>query len=247
MKPLIGVTTYGRYETEFQNTDYGPIYFTTADYVDAIRKAGAQIVLVSPGESVFPDILDRLDGIVFSGGADIDPVQYGGDRGHPALGRHDGERDRVEIAGVRASLGHPDMPILCICRGMQVLNVALGGTLFEEVSDREDSGPHRDPDGEPVMHEARVLAGTRTAAALGTLHAHVSSEHHQGLRTAASVLTVTAWAPDGLIEAVEHVDHPWCIGVQWHPEITARTDPVQQRLFNVLVSAAQEHCNRAGG
>ncbi len=130
------------------------------------------------------------------------------------------------------------MPTLAICRGIQVVNVALGGTLYEHVPDVFGKAvPHQaDPPG-PVAHDVEVEPGSRLENVLGTRRCSVPSHHHQAVRDVAPGLLVTARASDGVIEAIERPDHPWFIGVQWHPELSAADDPIQQRIFGALVAA----------
>lgn len=241
MKPVIGVTTYGRFEQGMKSTHYDSFYVLPVDYALSVRRAGGVPLYLPPGEDLFPGVLDRLDGIIFSGGADIDPAHYGGDTEHPALTDLDPERDEAELIGIRAAVARADMPILCICRGFQLLNVALGGGLVEHVPDLGKGDMHRDAEGLWALHETAVEApDSKIAAVLEEARPLGTSGHHQALKTVAEPLTVTARASDGVIEAVEHVDHPWCLGVQWHPEVTADKDPVQQRLFDALVREAAE-------
>ena len=239
MNPIIGVTTYGRHEHQLRSTHYDSLYFLPSVYADAVRAAGGIPVMLPPGEGLFPEILDRLDGIIFSGGADIDPERYGGDREHPSLGPLDAERDAAEIAGVKAALARGDVPILCICRGIQILNVALGGNLVEHVPDLGNGDMHRNDAGHWTLHEADIEGASKTAEALLATVSRGTSGHHQAIKTLAAGLKASGWASDGIIEAVEHEAHPWCIGVQWHPEITAGSDPIQQNLFDALVKAAK--------
>lgn len=241
MKPVIGVTTYGRFEQRMKSTHYDSFYVLPADYALAVRRAGGIPLYLPPGEDLFPAVLDRLDGIMFTGGADIVPTHYGGDATHPELTDLDPERDEAELTGIRAAIKREDMPILCICRGFQLLNVALGGTLVEHVPDLGNGDMHRDETGLWALHAAELEPGdSKTAAVLGTSSPLGTSGHHQALKTVAGPLTVTARAADGVVEAVEHVNHPWCLGVQWHPEVTAGDDPVQQNLFDALVREAGE-------
>jgi putative glutamine amidotransferase len=239
MKPVIGVTTYGRFEQSMKSTHYDSFYVLPTDYALAVRRAGGIPLYLPPGEDLFPAVLDRLDGIMFTGGTDIDPQQYGGDMAHPELTDLDLERDAAELIGIRAAIERANMPILCICRGFQLLNVALGGTLVEHVPDLGKGDMHRDDAGLWALHEAEVEPrDSKTAAALGTTRPLGTSGHHQALKAVAAPLAITARASDGVVEAVEHADHPWCLGVQWHPEVTAGQDPAQQNLFDTLVREA---------
>ncbi len=236
--PLIGLTTYhSRGEGE---------YDLPAEYVDSVRRAGAVPLLLPPGESRWADILERLDAVIFTGGGDISPEAYGG-IDHPALYMVDRERDASELTLARGAVD-AGLPTLGICRGVQVLNVALGGTLVEhlpdvvgeEVAHRDEAaGPGDDRSAGPIDHMVSVEPGSRLAEVVGALEFRCSSWHHQGLGGVAPRLDVVARAPDGTIEAVELGSHPWLLGVQWHPELMAATDPIQQRLFNGLARAAK--------
>ena len=239
MKPVIGVTTYGRHEQSMKSTHYDSFYVLPVDYALSVWRAGGIPLYLPPGEDLFPAVLDRLDGIVFSDGADIEPSHYGGDTAHPALTELDSERDAAELIGIRAALERADMPILCICRGFQLLNVALGGSLVEHVPDLGKGDMHRDPEGLWALHEAEIEApDSKLATIVGTDRPRGTSGHHQALKSVAAPLRVTARAADGVVEAVEHSVHPWCLGVQWHPEVTAHEDAAQQSLFDALVREA---------
>jgi putative glutamine amidotransferase len=140
------------------------------------------------------------------------------------------------------------VPTLCICRGIQVLNVALGGTLIEHLPDEVgDTIAHRVPPRNPTQHPIRLEPGSRLADIIGQAEATTTSWHHQAIRRPAAGLDVVAHAPDGTIEAVEMPDHPWLVAVQWHPELTAANDPGQQRLFDALVKAVIDRSNGKAG
>lgn len=227
--PLIGLTTYGRGE----NNRYG----LPAEYVDAVRRAGGIPVLMPPGEQPPEAWLGLLDGLVLSGGGDIDPARYGGSR-HETIYNVDHERDAFEFALVGQALARR-MPLLGICRGLQVINVHLGGTLHEHLPDvYGETVAHRAPPREPTPHALRIVAGTRLAGLLGREEVEAASWHHQGAKTLGQGLVPAAHAPDGAIEAIELPGHPWLIAVQWHPELTAACDPLQQGLFGALIEAA---------
>lgn len=231
-KPVIGITTYGR--------DDNKRFSLPAVYVDAVRRADGIPLLVPPGEPDFAQLLDLLDGVILSGGGDIDPQHYAGTQ-HESIYMIDPERDSSEIDLARI-LVKQDMPVLGICRGTQVLNVALGGTLIEHLPDAVgDEILHRAPPRLPVSHEVIVAPESRLAGIIGHTHISPTSWHHQAIRQPAPGLKVVASAPDGTIEAVEMPSHPWLIAVQWHPEITAATNPEQQRLFDAMVALARKN------
>lgn len=229
-RPLIGITTYGRVKD-------GRFHLPAA-YVDAVRRAGGVPVLLAPGEAHVDALLERLDGVVLSGGGDLDPEHYGGAADHPRLQGVDPERDAFELAVARRVVER-GIPTLSICRGCQVLNVALGGTLIEHLPDvvGEDL-PHRAPSGERARHAVEVEPSSDLARVMAEARPEPVSSHHQAPASVAAPLRVVARAADGTVEALEHPEHPWLIGVQWHPEATAAEDPSQQRLFDALVEAA---------
>lgn len=228
-RAVIGLSTYGR-------NDQGHFHLPS-EYVDAVRRAGASPVLLPPGELNFDAWLKCVDGLIFAGGGDIDRVAYGG-REHSTFYLVDSERDSTELALARrvVELG---VPTLAICRGAQVINVAMGGTLHEHLPDVVgELVTHRAPPREPIMHTVTLESGSRLCEILGSKEFEAVSWHHQAIDKAAPELTVVGHAPDGTIEAVEIRDHPWLVAVQWHPELTAGDDPAQQRLFDALAKAA---------
>ena len=224
--PMIGITTYGRNE----DNDFT----IPAVYVDSVRRSGGVPILLPPGEPRVTSWLERVDGVILVGGGDIGPDRYGGGH-HEAVYMVDPERDDTEFTLTRCILDQ-EVPTLGICRGAQVLNVVLGGTLFEDLPEAigEDI-EHRLPPREPTPHAIEVVAGSRLAEVVEKLRFSAASWHHQGIRDVGEGLEVVAHAPDGVVEALELRSHPWLIAVQWHPELTAATDPVQQRLFDALV------------
>jgi putative glutamine amidotransferase len=229
-RPLIGITTYAR--------DEGGRFHLPGHYVDCVRRAGGAAVLLPPGETEFQSILRALDGVILAGGGDLAPELYGG-RHHETIYSVDPERDQYEI-DLAVRLVRAGLPTLGICRGMQVLNVALGGTLIEHLPDAVGEAVlHRLPPRVPTTHAVTLERGSKLADILGTAECVPSSWHHQAVREPARGLAVVARAPDGAIEAVEMPSHPWLFGVQWHPELTAAADGVQQRLFDALVEAAR--------
>ncbi|MEA2625534.1 MAG: putative glutamine amidotransferase [Candidatus Binatota bacterium] len=228
-RPLIGISAYdlaGRPEA----------YYLPKGYVEAVRAAGAQTLILPPGEPDVDVFLDLADGVLLSGGGDVHPDRYGG-AAHDTIYSVSPERDEFESAIVRRALERGDRPLLCICRGMQVLNVALGGDLHPHLPDVfGERVAHRDPERMPTTHGLSLEPQSRIGTMLGVSETSVRSRHHQGIRRVAGDLRAVAWAPDGVIEAVEHTSHPFCIGVQWHPELQI-DDPVEQRLFAAFVAA----------
>jgi len=232
--PVIGITTYAPREGV-------PRFHLPVEYVHAVRRAGALAWLIPPGEPRLLELLARLDGLVLSGGGDIDPEHYGGER-HPELYGIHRERDASELELARAAFER-QLPTLGICRGCQVINVAFGGSLIEHLPD--EVGPevaHRGPSpGTSSLHEVVLARGSKLLAIVGRPRPSTSSSHHQALRRVAAGFEVTAHAPDGTIEAVERRDHPFFLAVQWHPEETAADDAGQQRLFDALAAAGRAY------
>lgn len=230
MKRLIGITSYGR-------DGQPPAFAVPCGYLDAVRAAGAMPVILAPGETDAARLLDRLDGLLLSGGGDIAPHAYGG-RPHETIYAVSEERDAFEFALTRAALARDDFPLLCICRGTQVLNVVCGGTLHEHVPERfGERVPHRRPPRLSAHHSVRIEPASRLAAIVGTTSADVCSWHHQAIDRVGDGLRAVAWAEDGVIEAVEHVRHPHCLGVQWHPELEPG-ESAHRTLFAVLLGGA---------
>jgi putative glutamine amidotransferase len=226
--PVIGITTYGR--------DERGRYTLPSEYVSAVERAGAVPLLIPPVPAHAQRYLELVDGIVLAGGGDIDPSHYRGDT-HETLYNIDASRDGLELELARRIVERRQ-PTLAICRGMQVLNVALGGTLIEHLpAVVGEHVLHRKPPREPTPHAVKVKAGSKLAAVAGATEFAPMSWHHQAVRALAPGLEAVATAPDGTIEAVELAAHPWLIAVQWHPELTAHQDPVQQRLFDALVAS----------
>ena len=224
---LVGISSYAR-------AGHPPAFSIPTGYVDAVRRAGAVPVVFPPGEPDPACLLDTLSALIVSGGGDINPGAYGG-RTHETVYSVCEERDAFEFALVRAALADTRVPLLCICRGLQVLNVVCGGTLHVHLPEHYgDRVTHRAPPRQPSTHPVRIDTDSRLAAILGTTQAEVKSWHHQAIDRVGDQLRPVAWAEDGVIEAVEHVEHPWCIGVQWHPEMQL-DDAAQQRIFRALI------------
>ena len=198
------------------------------DYVKAVEQAGGRAMLVPPSPDAVEETLDALDGIVFTGGSDLDPELYG-EAAHPETSGIVRMRDDAELALLQAALDR-DMPVLGICRGIQVLNVALGGDL-----DQHLEGHRHDPPGQFLEHDVAIEPETRLGEILGD-RTTVMSHHHQGLKRLAPGLVETARAEDGLVEAVEAPDRRFTVGVLWHPE--AGRDA---RLFETLVAEATRY------
>ena len=228
-RPVIGLTAYC--EDARWAYWHRPAVLLPANYAEQVFAAGGIPVLLPPMPGI-AGAVDRIDGLLLTGGGDIDPAQYGA-RPHPATGRVSGPRDAAELE-LLAAAEAAGTPVLGVCRGMQLVNVARGGTLTQHLA--SDAG-HAPAPGTFGAHPVRVAAGTRLAGILGAdgAAAGVPTAHHQAIDRLGDGLAATAWAPDGVIEAVEpgNAGGPFLLAVQWHPE--AGTDP---RLIEALVAAS---------
>ncbi len=213
---------------------------TPVAYLEALDRAGADGVILMPvalDDAEAAQRLSRFEALVVVGGGDVDPARYGAEA-RPEVAYVNPARDGFEIPLLRAAV-ETSVPTLAICRGIQVLNVALGGTLHQHINDWEHLVPHRSPDGsEGVLHDVRIEAGTRLRKAIGADRAQTFSHHHQAVDRLGEGLVPVAWADDGLLEGVEHEDG-WVVGIQWHSEATAAADPLQQALFGAFVAEAR--------
>jgi putative glutamine amidotransferase len=228
-KPIIGITTYltsARFGVWEEDAALIP-----AAYVRAVEAAGGRALLVPPSMEGIDETLDALDGLLFSGGSDLDPEIYG----QQAHAETDGvvpERDRAELALLQAALER-DMPVLAVCRGSQVLNVARGGDLVQHLPDVVGDEKHKHTPGVFADHDVGLVSGTRVQQILGD-HAPVKSHHHQGYGRLGEGLREAARAEDGTIEALEDPSRRFALGVLWHPE--AGEDFA---LFEALVDEAR--------
>ena len=229
LRPLIGITTNDRWEF---------YYKLRVEYVDAVRRAGGIPVMLPPGEPHLDDLLLRMDGIILSGGVDVDPARYQGDVTHKTLSRFEFDRDEMEIK-LTQKLMEMDLPMLYICRGIQVMNVALGGSLIEHLPDVVGNKVrHQEPSKDPLPHVVTIDSTSRLAEIIGQKEVTTASWHHQAVREIAPGFNVVARAADGTIEALENGNKPNLVAVQWHPELSAAYDPSQQALFDWLVQEA---------
>ncbi len=250
-RPLVAVVGYHLADDRVPRWPQGG-YGVPAPYLDALRRAGARTAIVSPGEGGgAEELLEPFDGLVLVGGGDVDPARYGAE---PDLDHNYGvepDRDETEIAFVRAA-DRLHLPTLCICRGMQIMNVAFGGTLHQHLPDMPGLLAHGVPAENtealhPVDPEPRTVLSATTKS--GSLIC--SSHHHQAVDRVGEGLVVSGRSPDGVVEAIElpipdmnttdrsEAEITWMLGVQWHPEETAASDPAQQSLFDALVKLAR--------
>ena len=239
-KPLIGITTYvepaswGHWQLEAALVPY--------DYVRAVERAGGRAVLVPPDDDGSEELLDALDGLIFSGGNDLAPESYGAEADPTTTGTNPA-RDSGELALLTAALER-DLPVLAICRGSQVLNVALGGTLVQDIPSQEPSDIEHSPADKRAerVHSVDIEAGSRLARIVGAEHIRTNSSHHKSVRRTASALKVTARSEDGIIEALEPRDPAWwAVAVQWHPEeLTNTEENWDRRLFAAFGAAVRE-------
>jgi putative glutamine amidotransferase len=228
-RPVIGITTYVT-QAQWGNWDVEAALVPAA-YVQAIERAGGRPLLIPPSQDGIAETLDAVDGLLFSGGSDLDPGLYEQEPHEETVGVVR-ERDRAELALLEAALAR-DMPVLAVCRGSQVLNVARGGDLVQHLPDVVGDEKHKHTPGTFADHGVTLEGGTRLAALLGE-RAPVKSHHHQGFGRVGKGLRVAAYADDGTIEAVEDPSHRFALGVLWHPE--AGED---MKLFEELVRQAR--------
>lgn len=238
-RPVIGLTTYRKVAAQASPI---PLMALMPTYIEAVTAAGGIPVLIPLGldEDALRALLSRLDGLILTGGGDIAGEYYRSEH-NDFIFDVDTDRDRVELFLAREAVSQ-NKPLLAICRGHQMLNVALGGTLYEDILEWMPGAIKHDFFGEfPRNHQAHPVAiepGSKLAAALGRREASVNSLHHQGIRDLAPGLKAAAHAPDGLIESVEAEGHPFALGVQWHPENLIHDEPDMLSLFRGLVAAA---------
>jgi putative glutamine amidotransferase len=231
-KPVIGITSYAPERVSWGIWE-APAALIPLVYVEAVTRAGGRPLVVPPAEDAIDETLDALDGIVFSGGEDIHPRAYGAEAHPMTTGVHEG-RDKAEIALLRAAL-ELDMPVLAICRGSQVLNVALGGDLVQHLPEVVGDDKHKHTPGVFADHDIEIRGGTRLESVLGD-RAPVKSHHHQGYGRLGEGLREAAWAEDGTVEALEEPSRRFAVGVLWHPEEGEDT-----ALFEALVAQAAEY------
>jgi len=231
-RPVVGITTYvvpasfGDWELES--------VLVPADYVQAVERAGGRALLVPPSDDGVEETLDALDGLIFSGGPDLDPSLYG-ESPHAETNGVVAERDRAELTLLQAALGR-DLPVLAICRGSQILNVARGGDLVQHLPDVVGHERHKHTPGVFADHDVELVQDEPLYPLLGASH-RVKSHHHQGLGRIGDGLRVAAHADDGTVEAVWEPSRRFAVGVLWHPEANAG----DAALFDELVEQARRY------
>ena len=251
-RPIIGITTQ---TLEAVPGELPRCWVMSQRYVLALAEAGGvpQLVpLLCDDPETLRLIYDGVDGILLPGGVDIDPSVYGAARS-PLCGRTDPDRDHTELMLTRWAM-EERKPVLGICRGVQLINVAAGGTLYQDIATEHTGAIKHDyfPDGEQnprnqLVHDVELTAGSRLEDILAVSGTRVNSMHHQGIRDLAPDLLASAYAPDGVIEAVESPDDAFVFGVQWHPEDLTNRDWHMRRLFESLLRAAAEWRRGAPG
>jgi putative glutamine amidotransferase len=252
-RPVIGLTTQTLHAIDGIPPALPESWVMNQRYFFATTVVGGvpwMIPLLADDVETLREIYLRLDGVLIPGGVDLDPRSYGEER-HPRLGAVDPARDQVEIQLVRWALAD-QKPVLGLCRGAQIINVALGGTLYQDLADqfpgalKHDYFPTAGFSRDHPAHEVALATGSRLLAVMERQRVMVNSMHHQGIRTLAEGLVPSAVAPDGLIEAVERPGEHFLVGVQWHPEMFEVTDPHTRHLFREFILAAEAWRGRAG-
>jgi putative glutamine amidotransferase len=233
LRPVVGITSYATVEARFGAWNE-PSVLIPASYVTSVERAGGRPVVLPPSEGDADGLLDLLDALIVSGGPDLDPALYGAER-HPATDPARPARDRFELDLLSGALAR-DMPVLAVCRGSQVLNVARGGDLVQHLPDVLGHERHKHTPGQFADHEVALEPGSRLAAVLGGDRAPVKSHHHQGYGRVGEALRPVAWADDGTVEALEDPGKRFTLGVLWHPE-----EGEDKALFSALVDEARRY------
>lgn len=245
-RPVIGITTQTLHSIDGipaalpESWVMNQRYFLAATIVGGVPW---MIPLLDDDEETLREIYLRLDGLLIPGGVDMDPSTFGEAR-HPKLGSVDPARDRVELQLTRWAI-EDKKPILGLCRGIQVINVSLGGTLYQDIAEqvptaiKHDYFPTAGFERDHLAHEVELTPGTRIHEVLERGRIQVNSMHHQGIKDLAPTLVASAVAPDGLVEGVERASDHFMVGVQWHPEVFEMTDPHTRHLFHEFVSHAR--------
>jgi putative glutamine amidotransferase len=246
LRPIIGVPAQTLQAIEGIPEGLPHSWVMNERYFRALTAVGAlpfMVPLLDGDAATLRGLYEQLDGVFIAGGVDVDPASYGEEK-TPLCGHTDPARDYVELLFARWAL-EEGKPVFGICRGLQVMNVARGGTLYQDCAAQIDGAIKHDyfPTAgyarDHLAHDVRVVPGSRLHAAFDAEAAPVNSMHHQGVKTLGDGLVATAFAPDGLIEALEAEDERFEVGVQWHPEMLIEKDPGTHRLFEAFAAAAR--------
>ena len=242
-RPVIGIATQTLPGVPGERQ---PCWLMGRSYVEELRKVGGVpwvIPLIPHDEDTLDEIFSRLNGVFVTGGVDVDPTRYG-EAKSPLCGTIDPDRDAVELLLLKYAMAH-ELPVLAVCRGIQILNVMGGGTLYQDVSAMVPAALKHDyfptpeqPSRKYLAHDITVKAGSKLGRILGDGVVPVNSMHHQAIKDLAPGLAATAFAPDGIIEGVEGTGDQYVIAVQWHPEELTDTQPGMKRLFTTFIDAA---------
>ena len=236
-KPLIGIGSDLSVSTGKRDRAF--VYTT---YVDSIRRAGAVPVVIPPQPENARDLIDNLDGIVLAGGDDCDPSVYGEEK-HPTVEPMDPRRQDADLTLAKIARDR-GIPTLGICLGVQVMNIAAGGTLIQDIDSHLDTEiEHVSEPEDRARHDVIIENNTRLASILGTNEINVNSSHHQAINKIGDGLRVTAHAPDGIVEGLEDPRHPFYVGVQWHPE-DMPSEESASKIFRSFVEAAREYAEK---
>jgi putative glutamine amidotransferase len=242
-RPLIGIPAAVRERPSTPGTAY---FQFNGNYPAALAASGALPVIIPLGlpEDALAELFARLDGLCLAGGVDVDPAHYGEAR-RPALGKVDAPRDAAELTLARWALA-ADLPLFGICRGIQLLNVAAGGSLYQDLATQIPAAQQHDYEHaaspwERPVHKVRVAEGSRLAEILGANEVMTNSFHHQAVKEVAAGFVPVAWtADDGIVEGIEAPGRRFALGVQWHPEGMFTTDPLARDLFAAFVAACRD-------
>lgn len=239
MKPLIGITMSRR--RAGQSGRRPELAIVPQPYISSVVAAGGIPLALPNVPAIVAEIMPLLSGLLLIGGSDVNPSLYTTGPVHPKTYGLYPERDETEIGLVRMAIAR-QMPILGICRGLQVLNVALGGSLVQDIPDQWPGALVHDADDETIVrHPIRIEPESRLIQIVGAATVEVNSYHHQAIDRLAPGLTAVAWAPDGVVEAVEGREWPFVLGVQWHPELLSEREGPHAALFQALIMAARRY------
>jgi putative glutamine amidotransferase len=240
-KPLIGIGA----DVKQSGSGGREQAFGYMNYIDAVLRGGAIPVIIPPQPQNVDDLLASLDGVLLAGGRDCDPALYG-EQPHPTVEPMDTRRQGNDLALAKAARER-GIPTLGVCLGLQVMSVAAGGTLIQDISEETGTSVvHESEPGDRARHEIRVEKGTALDAILKETALVVNSSHHQAVRSPGEGLRVSAWALDGIVEGIEDPAHPFYIGVQWHPE-DMPGEASAEKIFDAFIQSAMKHARSRNG